>query len=386
MKSFGPSLPPDMLRELLLQHKYTDAVRRVARGVAHNYNNIFTGLAGQMAILKHEHALLGDTGEKRGELIDGLLQRGIDQTAALSAFARNAETDQRIHSPLLLATKVLELLQCISRVHRFELVSHLRQEKILCNLRDILQLLFYLGENSVDATPGGGAIILEIGCADSCCAKPKAHLFFRFRDQGPGFAGGIPALVGDAFTTTKGDAPGRGLGLYAARILAEKHGGHLDISRREENETWACAIFPGYAEESVMTSLEKKEQERPRRGELGKQCFLVVEDDEAMRKLLLSRLQRRGHIVFCVDTCAEALEEYGLLNDIITIVLMDVGLRDDSGFECCRKMLSINPAARLIFMSGQTEAVPKEVAEHTIFLQKPFTMDQLEDAVHDVQI
>ena len=367
---------------LLLHYKYMAAVRRVARGVAHSYNNIFTGLAGQTTILQQENALLGDVGGKRTELIGDLLQRGIDQTAVLSGFARDVETDLRIHSPLLIAGKALELLRCISRVHRFELVNHLHQGRIRGNFRELQLLLFYLGENCVDATPDGGPIVLELSAEGG--DDEADFLCFCFRDRGPGIPADLLASLGTPFVTTRTDTPGRGLGWYAARMLADRYGGSFRLVRQEQ-ETRVSVLLPRLIEEQHQSPLPTP-LARPRRAEVSKQCFLVVEDDEAMRKLLLSRLQRRGHMVFCVDTCVEALQEYSLLYDIITIVLMDIGLRDDSGYECCRKMVAINPAARVIFMSGQEEKAPKEMASRTVFLQKPFTMDQLEEAVHDVQI
>ena len=65
---------------------------------------------------------------------------------------------------------------------------------------------------------------------------------------------------------------------------------------------------------------------------------------------------------------------------------MDVGLRDASGYECYQKIMGINPQARIIFMSGQDAMIPEEIERDTAFLQKPFTMDQLEKAVCDVHI
>lgn len=63
---------------------------------------------------------------------------------------------------------------------------------------------------------------------------------------------------------------------------------------------------------------------------------------------------------------------------------MDVGLRDGSGYECQRKLLAVNPLARIVFMSGQQETSFEEGAGKSVFLPKPFTMDELEIAVHDV--
>jgi CheY-like chemotaxis protein len=309
-----------------------------------------------------------------------LLQRGIDQTAILYDFSRDGDGESASQSPLLLANKVSLLLNSISRVHRFVVYSQIDQEKIVCNIRDMILVLFYLGENCVDATPEGGEITLTVCREDN----PEPGLSFCFRDHGPGFAEEQTAAQGTGFLSTSGDSAIRGLGLYAAQILAGRHRGRLSITRHHHT-TLVSAVFPPAVEgKKALPAAETSPRQKG--NALAKQCFLVVEDDEAMRTLLLNRLQRRGHMVFCVDTCAEAVEEYDHLHDIITTVVMDVGLRDASGYECHRKLLAINPQARIIFMSGQHEMAPREFTGKSVFLHKPFTLDQLEKAVHDVHL
>lgn len=376
-------LAPDHLRDLLLQFKYQAAVRRLARGITHSYNNLFTGLGGQLAIARQDSASAAPTC-KRGELIDNLLQRGIEQTALLYDFSRDTDTGSHSHSPLLVATKALELLNSVSRVHRFTLKSELGQEKIVCDLREMVLILFYLGENSVDATPEGGDIDMTI-VRQREDGQPSAKIAFCFQDHGHGFAEEILSALFTPFVTTRSGAH-RGLGLYAAENLTRKNRGRLVIGRCGPGRTEVCAVFPAAEGE---TADEKAAQTPPGRrqqdGDLNKQCILIVEDDEVLRTLLLNRLQRRGHMVFCVDSCAEALEEYEHLHDIITTILMDVGLRDTSGYVCLREMLKIEPQARIVFMSGSEEVAPPELAAHA-FLHKPFTLDQLEQAIQDLYV
>lgn len=373
-------MPPteEQLEQLLLHHKYHTAVRRVARGVAHSYNNIFTGLGGQANMLLQEAALPTTPDDKRGGLINELLQRGIEQTGVLYNFTRDDPGESGPQSPLLVAGKAMDLLNTVSRLHRFLLRCETTREKIAGKVRDLVLLLFYLGENSVDATPEGGEIHLSITSLD------QRQVVFSFADKGPGFAPEQAAAFGKPFNTDRALASGRGLGLYAATILAARYGGTL-ASRREGHVTLVSATFPQLIEEQTSlpadaTARRLKPQSVPR------QCFLVVEDDEAMRTLLLNRLQRRGHMVFCVDTCAEAVEEFLHLHDIITTVLMDVGLRDDSGYECCRRLMAISSQARVVFMSGEHEPPRESRSGDFIFLQKPFTMDQLEQAIVDVHL
>lgn len=381
----GSKLSPDHLQGLLLQHKYLAAVKRVARGVAHGYNNIFTGLGGQIALLRQDTALSSDLSCKRAELVGNLFQRGIDQTAILSGIARDDDSASRSHSPLALAAKTIDLLHCISPVHRFELVSAVQKDKVVCNVRDIVLLLFYLGENCVEATPDGGVVVLEVCREQADTGQRPPKLIFRFRDRGPGFTDPILAVLGDPFVTTWDGSPYRGLGIHAAQILAGRNNGRITVSRSIENETVVSAVFPlavekpGVPAPEIATSKPKNRI----RNELKRQCFLVVEDEEAIRTILFRKLQRRGHVVFCVSSCEQALEEYALLHDIITMVLMDVGLPDASGYECYQKIVEINPQARIIFMSGQEATPPQENAGNAVFLQKPFTLEQLEIAVCD---
>ena len=151
--------------------------------MAHGYNNIFTGLSGQISMLQQGMAVLTDLSSKRNGLVGDLLQRGIEQTAILSGIAREADADRRSHFPLVPAAKALDLLNCISRVHRFELISRIKNEKFVCNPRDIVLLLFYLGENCVDASPEGGTVVLEV-CREETGTGQDPELAFRFRDRG----------------------------------------------------------------------------------------------------------------------------------------------------------------------------------------------------------
>ncbi len=385
---FPPPAATD-IEPLLLQHKYLAAVRRVSRGVAHNYNNIFTGLGGQTAILRQEAALEAPDDKRRG-LIDSLLQRGIEQTSILYEFCRDDPAESAPQSPLLVAGKALELLNTVSRLHRFRLRGEIRREKIAIAPRQLLLVLFYLGENCVDATPEGDEISLWVALEKPSAVSGGAReggsgqrVVFTFQDHGPGFAREQELAFGRPFNCRRGAASCRGLGIYAAGALAARAGGSLGL-RREGDTTLVSAAYPLLVEEQAADP-QRAGTASQRSRQVARQCFLVVEDDEALRTLLLNRLQRRGHMVFCVDSCAEAEEEFNHLHDIITIVLMDVGLRDASGYDCSRRLAAIAPGVRVIFMSGEQQPAAN-AAEGNIFLQKPFTMDQLEQAILDVHL
>lgn len=191
----------------------------------------------------------------------------------------------------------------------------------------------------------------------------------------------------DPFATTKTDNSNCGLGLYAARSLVVENGGTLDIQNRPDRGTIATIDFP-----AVFTNENGAENHIPEQNqennlvEFSKQVFLIVDDDEAMRELLHSHLQRRGHIVFCVESCKEALEEFTHLADLVTTILVDIGLRDATGYECVKELRLINNQVKIIFMSGQ-DLDGSEGRDPTIkFLKKPFSIQQVEQMVQNVSL
>jgi signal transduction histidine kinase len=96
----------------------------------------------------------------------------------------------------------VDLLNTVSRLHRFHLHCETTREKIAGKVRDLVLLLFYLGENGVDATPEGGEIHLSITSLD------QHQVVFTFADKGPGFAPVQAAAFGKPFNTHQDPAPG----------------------------------------------------------------------------------------------------------------------------------------------------------------------------------
>ena len=381
MTDHSADFTPEQLHGVLLHLKYLDLVRRIARGSAHSYNNIFTGLTGLTAARQQDRAILTDQAVRKDTLVKDLLQRGIAQTSLLSEIARPADKDMRLHSHQLVANKVLELLRCISRLHRFTLDGVRELIKIRGNFRDMVLALCYLGERCIDSRAEGGEIMLTIASPPEL----PGYMRFGFKYTAPVSNEQRHILYSSSSEMLNLRVAGVPLGLYAAKFLVERFGGQMDSQAFADGATEFSAAFPVVTDEisregAENTAADSTEEKFP------KQCFLVVDDDGTMRKLLLDRLQRRGHMVFCVESCREAIMEYSQLSDIITVVLLDIGLRDGTGYECRTRMLAINPDVKVIFMSGLYEDEDEAQGGNTQFLQKPFTMAQLEQAVKNVQV
>lgn len=369
----------------MLHYKYCDAVKRLTKGITHEYNNIFTGLSGQTNLLMQESES-SNTSPKRKELIQNLLQRGIEQTDILFDFSRETDNTKRLISPVRLAQKAIDLLNAVSRLHYFEMEAESDLPKIYSSHRDTLLMLFYLGENAIESMKDGGSIALELSHGDE--HEGVEYVSFSMKDSGGGFPEKIKNTAFKPFTTTKESSAARGLGLYAVQVIVLDHNGRVGFQQRAESGTEVTVDLPVHQHSSQkegksITSTETVAiQSSPRPPK--KYVFLIVDDEEAMRDMLLNRLQRSGHVAFCVATCAEAIEEFGYLADTISAILLDISLRETNGYECAKKLRAINENIRIIFMSGQDVDGQGNMCNNAVFLRKPFKIDQLERMVGDV--
>ncbi len=374
------NLKPDAFHDLIMEYKYCETVKRVARGITHDYNNIFSGLSGQLTIFLQQYGLKDFSIERR-DLIHELIQRGTHQTEILFDFSRDQKRIKKQHSPLQLVSKAVELLNSISQTHHFKLVCQNELPKISAKARDIILMLFYLGENAIEAMKNGGDIHLQLthGIDDNGTNKVE----FKIIDNGCGFTEEMKKNAVMPFSTTKVDQDIVGLGLYAAYSIVNDHHGGLKITTREEGGSIITVELPSERKElfEIKAHNPKMKYQNSARTK-GKSVFLIVDDEESMRSMLLNRLQRKGHIVFCAESCKEALEEFSQLSDMISAILLDVGLRDGTGYECAKKLQKINKRIKIIFMSGQACDHNEQKGSNRFFLKKPFSIEQVEEIIN----
>jgi two-component system, cell cycle sensor histidine kinase and response regulator CckA len=111
--------------------------------------------------------------------------------------------------------------------------------------------------------------------------------------------------------------------------------------------------------------------------------ILVVDDEEFIRKLSTRILSMHGYDVIQAENGKQAVGIYEHSWGLIDLVLLDIRMPDISGVETFRRMVAINPAARIVLCSGYGEyEFPAE--NGCFFVQKPFTVKGLTDSVKRV--
>ena len=116
----------------------------------------------------------------------------------------------------------------------------------------------------------------------------------------------------------------------------------------------------------------------------GGKTILVVEDAESFRLLVRELLEEEGYRVLDAASADAAL---GLLESgpAVDLVLTDIVMPKMSGPEFVKRLATSQPRARVVFMSGYSTSSMGGVTTldpGAHFVQKPFTMDQLLETIH----
>ena len=229
-------------QDVLMEYKYFQSLCLMARGVTHDYNNIFTGLSGQLNLITQEATLGSGISEHRIQLVSELLTKGVNRTSVLYEFSRYTHTEKADHS----LDRILELavgsLNILSRSHNFVVVNHGKLPRLHCRIKDIVMMLFYLGENALEATPEGGTIFVLAELQQGPWRGGNRPFGTRQR------ARDLACCAFVAFSTICDDKNAQkglqGLGLYAAQNIAREHGGTLFFSDDKNEETVFSARIP----------------------------------------------------------------------------------------------------------------------------------------------
>ena len=106
---------------------------------------------------------------------------------------------------------------------------------------------------------------------------------------------------------------------------------------------------------------------------------LIVEDDPSLRLLCRVNLELEQHQVLEADTLARAKEL--LDSDPIDVVLLDLHVGDEHGFELLPYIRTVRPDAAVCLLSGTSETDPERPEGVHAFIRKPFELENLTGTV-----
>ncbi len=363
----------------LLHSQKMEAIGRLAGGVAHDFNNMLSVINGYTELLLSQlepsNPMYGDLQEVR---YAG--QRSAELVRQLLAFARRQPVEPRV---LDLNVTVSQLMKMIERL----IGEHIRIEwqptALACPVRidpaQVDQILANLVVNSRDAMPEGGVIRIStrIFQAEPVAGEAAQWVELVVNDNGFGMSPGVLEHVFEPFFTTKETGRGTGLGLATVYGIVQQNLGQISIASSEGKGTSVTVRLPLWVRPREAESPAAPEAPAP---ESPQYTVLLVEDERSVLKIEQKMVERLGYTVIATAEPDEALRICRTFPGSIDLLITDVMMPRTSGLVLAREVRQLRPQLRVLFMSGYSEEVlePDRLEPVAgLFIQKPFTIDQL---------
>jgi PAS domain S-box-containing protein len=374
------------LESQLRQSQKMEAVGQLAGGVAHDFNNILTAIAGFAEFLQDEFAPGDPRREDLGEILKGA-HRAASLTAQLLAFSRKQVLRSEVLDLNQVVTQVTTMLRPLlgSSLHLVTLPAP-RAVPVLADRTQLEQVLMNLALNARDAMQGGGTLTIEIGITPVEPGAPQRATLV-VSDTGVGMPPEVEARIFEPFFTTKAPGHGSGLGLATVHGIVKQSGGTIDVKSREGEGTSFTITLPLAAGSRVRpTTGEMNTIRDSKQGEGGSPAgtVLIAEDEEAVRAIAQRLLERAGYRVLTARHGADALRVLDQAGETVDLILSDIVMPEMGGVELAARAAEVIPGLPVILMSGYTDNDLGPINEEGMvagFISKPFTSETLLETV-----
>jgi CheY-like chemotaxis protein len=326
------------------------------------------------------------------ETLDICARRGADLVRQVLFFARGTEVQRSVVELAQLASELFRVLEdTLPKTISLKFKPGRDLWKVSGDATQLHQVLLNLCVNGRDAMPGGGelevsiqnVVLDETYASMNVDARPGSYVVVEVMDTGTGMAPDIQERIFDPFFTTKDFGKGTGLGLSTTLTIVKSHGGFINVYSELGRGTKFKVYLPADTANAVVTEGGATHLSMPRgAGEV----VLVVDDEEAIRTVVRSTLERFGYAVLLASNGAEAVAIYVKNRARIAVVLTDMAMPVMDGPSAIIAIRTLNPQAKIVGSSGLTanSEVAKAIgAGVKHFVPKPYNAGTLLRTIRD---
>lgn len=380
------------LEAQFVQSQKMQAIGQLAGGVAHDFNNLLTAISGHcdLLLLRHDQ---GDQDYSDLVQINQNANRAAALVGQLLAFSRKQTLRPE---ELDLRDTMADLTHLLNRLVGEKVRLSLSHDPVLkpirADKRQLEQVLMNLVVNARDAMPDGGEIEIQTECVtlsaplerDRVVVPVGDYVCLRVVDEGMGIPADKVQKVFEPFYTTKRTGEGTGLGLSTAYGIVKQTGGYIFVDSTLGHGTCFSIMFPVLKtlQAAPVVAAKPKANPEPKHGE---GVILLVEDEAPVRAFASRALRLRGYTVLEADSAEAALKTLEDDNLSVDLFVTDVVMPGKDGPSWVREALKERPEVRVVFVSGYAEDRLNDQQEsipNSVFLPKPFSLNDLAETVH----
>jgi len=370
------------VEEHLRRAERMQAAGKLAGGVAHEVNNMMTGVIGFSEFLLRSL----EEGDGRRADVEEIIKAGTraaDVTRQLLAFTRQQFLQPQVLDVNDVVNEMEKLLRrSLGEGHVLTLNLSPDAGPLRADRGQLEQVLINLVINARDALTGHGRVTVETAPAlwDEGYAQRHGgvdlplgrYVMLAVSDTGCGMDADVQARIFEPFFTTKPIGQGTGLGLSTVYGIVKQSGGYVWVYS-EPGEGSVFKIYLPEAPPSIPGELRPESRQMPTDGS---ETILVIEDEDIVRNLACRGLKDHGYTVIEARNGIQALRYIRQHPGTIDLVITDVVMPEMGGRELAQQLVRYEADLPVLFMSGYTgdDVVHRGLLDPGApFQQKPFT-------------
>lgn len=381
LATFRETTERKRMEEEILKASKLDSLGTLAGGIAHDFNNLLAAVIGNVSVAK----MMTQGNEKLSKVLtdaDNAANRARDLTRQLLTFSKGGLP---LKKPVDLSDIIRESasFSLLGSATRCEVELPGSLPAVEADEGQISQVIHNLVINADQAMPGGGVVTITAGPYEGA-GREGRFLRIRVKDTGKGIDKENLSKVFDPYFTTKKE--GSGLGLATVYSIVKNHGGFIEVESSPGKGTTFSIYLP-------VTGKRPARSEAVSAGEIerGSGRVLIMDDEEMVRDAAAAILSELGYEVEFASDGKEALVKYGRemaggrpFDAVIMDLTIPAGM---GGREAVKKVLEIDPGARVIVSSGYSSddiMSDYEKFGFSAVIAKPYRVSDLGRVVKDV--
>jgi PAS domain S-box-containing protein len=372
------------MEEEVLKIEKLESLGVLAGGIAHDFNNVLTPILANISIAKH----YGDLDDDIAEMLTDAEKASLHAkslTQQLLTFSKGGGLVKKSASVSKLLEDASKFALSGSNV-RYECSIPEPLWPVEMDEGQITQVIHNMIINADQAMPGGGTVKIRAenvatGPEDSFPLKKGKYVRISIADQGVGIPEKQLPKIFDPFYTTK--EKGSGLGLSTSFTIVDRHDGTIQVESHKGVGTTFHIYLPASEKDR---SIEQQEWKRTKTGQ-GR--VLLVDDQEAVRKVAGRILERLGYEVEFARDGAEGIKLYeGAMKrkQPFDMVILDLTIPGGmGGRETIQELKKMDPGASVIVSSGYSDdPIMSDYKEYGVsgVVTKPYRIDDLAEAIN----
>jgi two-component system, cell cycle sensor histidine kinase and response regulator CckA len=383
------------LEQRLTQAEKMEAIGLLAGGIAHDFNNQLTGIMGWTEILSLEAAANPGLVECAQRIMQAA-KRARDLTAQLLAYSRKGRyVTKTVNLHEIVEEAVAMLRRSLDKRITVAVALDAPRFHTVGDPTQLSNAVLNLGLNARDAMPNGGLLSFTTKTAMVSAAEASASseeisagelIELSVKDTGIGMDANTQRRMFEPFFTTKGEGRGTGMGLAAVYGTVKNHRGSIVVDSSIGVGTEIRIRLPimvaapneePVTSEPVVQRVAGLATALPLR-------VMVVDDEAPVREVATRMLRRLGCAVTSFASGFDAIDHYSQSASSVDVVILDMIMPMLDGKSTFQALRKLNPEVVVLLVSGYSlEGAAQSLLDQGAagFLQKPFTLDALREAL-----